>query len=648
MANYLACPCLNIRLHLPSRPHVSTETGTAVETAKQILDELPHHNRPSGWKLTLGLGGVTVEHEALIVVKPAVKHWHTVCCLNCSCNLYAYKEKRRDDQSHGLHGNSNDSITHTRHTGQQPVLARSPPDGTVCVLEHASALAGKEIVNAQQNEQFSWAFKIVIQHCDNEDDIQAEMNDIHALESNRATEKTKATLKDYELTEMAALEQRVTDFRSTQNELLEKRMQRAKEDQTAIIRQLLRADTLRQQALSQSSEESGSTSHSRATSFTGHISSQDIDHQPSSEESDSSMHEIAETNRPSSIVIGSLKQGGFSLLAGLNTTRAERLAQQAPTATRDNESLIEDKQQQTAPILFEKVLPSTASTLTRVMTQDTQYQKGDVLNGKKSTYGNKNTNDYGNDKDEDEDDLFLLDEEADLDDTIDTQPIAGSFRESGSYFGAEQRETNDMISRPGMHFGTSMMPQDSRYMPLSQSMSGLSGSIGTGGWKQRSRHKYLPDFEDDRSLDQVNEEDLSVLDDESRDGLTALRQQTNAVYGKGQSPSETSHHMFATSLPINIHRQPLNQLKKKPANDKDSMNVLPVSSTVTGIAAVMAGSQVNRPLVGGDLYDASNDLDSEDDEFVAPHLLAARTYTESNEAIFGSMPRSSRIHSVAI
>ncbi|KAI8053233.1 hypothetical protein BDF22DRAFT_683384 [Syncephalis plumigaleata] len=720
MTNYLACPCLNLRLHLPSRSsQLADRTNGAdlaalaseANTAKQVLNSLPHRNHPSGWKLVLGLGGATAEHETLIVVRPAVKRWHIVQCLNCNCSLYAYKETHRDDsfqndnKMHGLY-----LSTSVGKANQQATPSLSPADGRVCVLEQATVLAGKEIIAAQQNERFSRAFRVILQTSNDDIDMEDD-NEANVLETSLITEKTEHMLKEYELVEEAAIEQRVIEYRNEQNALLGKRMQQAKHEQSLMIRQLLKANSLRNRA-TLSSDIHDDASNDQLLPLlldTQNYQSSDdnADNLSDNDAATDYNNDTAGTSfKPSSMLVGSLQQNNLAMLSGLNTTRVERLAQQAPaiasevsttTTTTTTTTTSDDDNSQMASPLFEKVVPSSLSTsmLSRTLADNSHHSIGaksdnnssnnnghirkGLLSSQTSRLNEEDINDAG--MDNDDDDLFLLDEETEADDMNTNQPYVGSLRDNQFYQGNNMRDiASSITSRPGMHFGTSMMTtphsNNNNYggvgipTSLSQSMSSnMSTSIGAAGkWKQRPRQKYLPelddndhdndddDDDDDKWLGRVTEESSLVGDDEARDGLSALRQQTNILYNRGQSPTESTsggHHMFATSLPINIHRQkpPSNRAARKAKLPNDgAMNALPVSSTATGIAAIRAGSLINDPRANAELLnDLSNDFDTDDDEeFVAPHLLAARTYTDSNRAIFGSIPRSSRIHSVAI
>ncbi|RKP25868.1 hypothetical protein SYNPS1DRAFT_28406 [Syncephalis pseudoplumigaleata] len=619
------------------------------------------------------------------------------------------EDKERDDSLQGGHAHRQDqhSTAGARSSARPASPVLSPADGKVCVLEHAAVLvggvglvrhihslissrlsgccqAGNEVLAAQQNERFSRAFRIVLQpYCE---DADMDVDETSEPDTSLVAEKTESMLKEYELVEAAALEQRIVEFRNEQNALLEQRLQRAKEEQSWMIRQLAKAGALKQRAMQSSAASDDAAAYDPLADGDAHA-------YQSSEESDASSphrHEgeagSVKPASPSSMLVGSLQQNSLAMLSGLNTTRVERLAQQTPAAIHDTEAPSEERPDAMPSPLFEKIVPSAMPTsmLTRTIVEGTQSTSTQGSNNGNNNNSDSHSNlrkrllssqdggglneetiDDGDDGD-DNDDLFLLDEEEDVNGANAPQPVVGSLQDSAAYYPRDGDSSSRATSRPGMHFGTSMMmpAHDQFYTAsLSQSVSDLSGSVGSGRWKQRSRKKYLPDIDADaeRWLDRVAEEDAAAGDDEARDGLSALRQQTNIFSSKGQSPTESSGHMFATSLPINIHRQqaPSNRPRKARVpgggDDDAAMSALPMPSTATGIAAIRAGSMVNESRATADLHHLANefdsDIDDDDDEgkeFVAPHLLAARTYTDSNRAIFGSMPRSSRIHSVAI
>jgi hypothetical protein len=200
------------------------------------------------------------------------------------------------------------------------------------------------------------------------------------LETTLITEKTERMLKEYELVEEAAIEQRVIEYRNEQNTFLEKRMQQAKQEQSLMIRQLLKANTLRHR-----------TTVSSGT-YDDQILSDTKDYQ-SSDENDNNLsanddEDISTSIKPSSMLVGSLQQNNLAMLSGLNTTRVERLAQQTVTVTREPSITTttsssttttatipitsDDKNSQMDSPLFEKVVPSSSSTsmLTRTFAQN--------------------------------------------------------------------------------------------------------------------------------------------------------------------------------------------------------------------------------------------------------------------------------------
>jgi hypothetical protein len=283
--------------------------------------------------------------------------------------------------------------------------------------------------------------------------------------------------------------------------------------------------------------------------------------------------------------------------------------------------------------------------------------------------------------------VFLLDEEAALelaDETPDGQTTS-TVETKNAY--AERGATTQTTSRPGMHFGTSVMPD--RYgTSMLNAMQTPFGSVAEPGtWRRRSRKKFLPDFDTP----------LYEHEDESRDGLAALRQQHHG----SQSPADEydARRFFATSLPINIQQKDpkkgshLRRMPPVPEEHKplptfdevmakslkaagDTTTTIPPSLTaysalqdraqqeddsenfLAGGHSFSYGTRTRRNRysidhAGVDLH-AGKPTDEHGDDsvssggFVAPHLLAAQTYTDDHEAVFGEMPRSARLNNVAI
>ncbi|RKP08590.1 hypothetical protein THASP1DRAFT_23452 [Thamnocephalis sphaerospora] len=759
-SNFIACSCLNIRLHLPPRP--SSHTAVIADAAA-YLASLPVVKEPTGRKLTLGLGGVTAEHEALTVAKPELHGWRVVRCLNCDRDIYAYEAKHRGSSSDtspkaaGLFG-----ATATRRT----LLAISPTDGTVCILDGAPVVAGDEVDRVRASAAFSPAFKVVL------NDPEKNGLDLPPNAEAAFLEHLEGTLNAYAHTEKSELERRVAEYRAEQQTQLETRLQHAQQDKEVMLRCLRCSDTLRERALHEYEKErarvlaaegpvrgatSGATSAGRSVTFADTVSASSGS--PTSRGSSIRADECGRGGRghgqdghasdeghgpaivdAQNMVVGSLgRHGGMDMLVNTGATRAERMAARSfgtsvgntsPTADgvpakglqaaleRSRDSLLKERMDTGTARKPPTVLHVDANAVetSRRAAADVQHHDSDHAQLRNALDDDADAladtfSRVSNEDIDDSEDMFLLDEEAELecDTELADSPQSGAVASTQNNVGAERSAVaSPPTSRLGMHFGTSVMPsQYGSGFGASQALYSAS-MVDHGVWHRRSRKKFHLDMDDMLSGEEGASEDA----DEARDGLVALRNQPTG----SQSPADDDYahatgdpRFLATSLPIKIHHQDSASAARRRSRGSGTVTTLPTFDELAAATAdatnkntgpvggtpsslMMAtglSSWVGRQDPSSDMFLAAghsfsrsertrlnrysldhggfnadhmaNDEHGDDDgevnddemeassaEFVAPHLLAAHNYAGDSEAVFGEVPRAARLHSVAM
>ncbi|RUS20905.1 hypothetical protein BC937DRAFT_94080, partial [Endogone sp. FLAS-F59071] len=155
--------------------------------------------------------------------------------------------------------------------------------------------------------------------------------------------------------------------------------------------------------------------------------------------------------------------------------------------------------------------------------------------------------------------------------------------------------------------------------------------------KKKVVRKYVPEIED--------EEGDEVFDQEGDDSEVAMSLPAGARFTNATATSASLTN-YATSVPIAIIRTPA---QRPAASTTTTTMTTTTTAESSGLSSTYGryGASVVQPSVMVNVTRDELRYDVDDDEdaggpMVPPHVLAARTYTDETEVLFGAVPRSAK------
>ncbi|ORZ01246.1 hypothetical protein BCR43DRAFT_561533 [Syncephalastrum racemosum] len=588
-----ACPCLNIKLHLSNKYILESHQDSRIECFKKYTDP-----PLEGWSFELGMGGVQAEYNTLMKTR-SIRDWITVSCLNCATdNVYSVR-------------------TSSKSTTKYPIDLETLCQAGDQVLIHRDTIFGHQLESIRKRTNFSSHFGIML------------MSDATPLPDGQGLEETSETAIPGELygqhkqlcktlessleNMRAETEKRIAAYREEEMTKLEQASARAKYDRKTIWHKILQ--------VSRAVLEEEGRENTRSP-----VPRNDDDKTETSSRKET-------TNR---VHFAGREEATPS--PGSNPSRSSAPSTSTPSSFR-----------RPSFVLDEHLLSANTDSSTRPRGQVYSPEGGD-----------RNILHDGN-TEEEEEDMFNLDEEIaeEESDEQEASPAKDSpewtrRRPNRKYLSDEENEDDEDED--------SAAEQEDN---LSTSISAYATSVpiaishGYQSWVPQESEKPVNPAERDPTS--INEE---LIPNERTEQKSPSLQASSYV---GYDHSSISDHAISRLFP------PTGRRKSVAATGMTFRAPAPLETTIIGGSLDTRGKMSNAAsgrkssVVGGRERGGGgaggvggvegtaetggrrgslrpgqdSESDAEEGPMIPPHILAASTYTDEAEELFGAIPRSS-------
>ncbi|KAJ3090310.1 hypothetical protein HK102_004165 [Quaeritorhiza haematococci] len=644
-----ACPCLNIKLRTsgsswvpPStwnlKPPSSLQTqqqqrgNFSLSTAGIVMSLYPPvpttsdtslsslaPNKPlNGYPASLGLGGISIEHTCLTrryiakvdsflsrdggVENPETSSatgssllWTVVVCLNCNCAAYAFLP------SHVAQSPSRTSVTgiehHSAAASAEAAASLRPTDGTVLIGEHT--IFNSEVEAAKKSPEYSDSYRLRLVNISAEEPMSPPgvVNDRFAP----LYQSLQQTLTDYLNAQRNELEDRIADFINTQQAIFEQSTAKAQHHRNLLWSRIVEIQLANASISSNPPTPTSTAPTSMSPSLNNKPAnpnfgfSSSFGKRPSS--AGGSMSELYPTivSRRMSKTGASVGVAGYGSPLSPTATPPQPQSQNPPQTTQAPQ---EPTTVQIVPASLDKTSSSTqisspTQQITNIVTSTLTPTTAPATAEKSPTTPNQSTRNS------------VSPAVAPANTTISTETSPAQPRKVKFAVASEEQPKEKQQSKERL--STAAMEED---------------IFDLEGVEMPSRDEEVspPDDEEDEEEDEQDEIDAVP----SMDGVV---REANSGAVSASAPSAA--YYLSMSLPIGIPRRsdPKSKSKSKPKSTTSSTtssttvsSTTTPSTTTTGALAPPAVEQFDNGVLDG--YEE----DEDEEGFVAPHILSARTY----------------------
>ncbi|KAI9317075.1 hypothetical protein BX666DRAFT_2027172 [Dichotomocladium elegans] len=582
-----SCACLNIKLHLANQYLLEQHDTDLLKVFVQ-LDDPPLE----GWEFQLGMGGVQAEYNALIRARTLDNNWMTVECLNCLTGA-VYSVQRQS----------------LKATASYPVDVQDLYRPGDRILIHKGTLYGPELENVKQRSDYSKQFNIVL----NPDMTKAFEEDEEKVPGDLYMSHTHLNrILDASLKQMKVeTDARIERFRTEQLRELETTSAKIKYDRQALWHKILEvARTVHNDALNEKITDPRKASPISSSHVRFNEQEAIIDRSKKSD--------LSEPQSSAPSANGPAKGSSYQ----------QQKMFIKPSSLRPHASFGFDEHPFSGSLKQQQQYPSSPLARATVVEPDDNDDDGDEGGESRSAEEND---------DDDDDGMFDLDEDIEAEDLNEDSKDKGEYegskqqqrswakrRSSSKYIPAFDEETEednqDTLSTSVSAFATSM--------PIAISYGQMPRSFGAPDESASKPADHTPSSSTRRSdVAEINNANVS-----SAKNSTPNQAKSLVNFGQFSFVDQEASMLFPP--------QRRRSIAVARAGSRPQLDSLPVIGRSLDTRSVRSRAKDN---VGGGVVDDDNDDDDDDDRnapMIPPHVLAASTFNDETEELFGAVPRS--------